>query len=659
MVQRSRNSRRSTKQRVRLSNKDRQQVTSVNRRRFLPSAKSVHLLNFWRLLIGRPLRSSDASGERINPVEGLSALSLDALTSVAYGPEAMLVVLALGGASTLHLVLPLTVVIVGLLALLVISYRQVIEAFPSGGGAYAVSKAFLGSNASLIAAGSLVIDYTLTVAVSIAAGVAALTSAFPILIPYTVPLCLVILAIITIMNLRGLGETARAFLLPTAIFIVGIFAVIVIGLVHPLALSKLSSLKPRVSSNALQAVGILLLLKAFSAGCSALTGIEAIANGVPLFKEPKVPTAKKTELLLGVILGSMLIGLAVLADRWHIGPMSNNTVLNQIMIVSLGKNVAYFVISITVTIVLALAANTSFGGLPILLSLLAKDNCLPHRFSLRGDRQVFSTGIWILALLSAILLVAVSGNTNTLIPLFAIGVFTGFTLSQGGLVVHWARSKPPRWRYKLALNGLGALVTAISTIVFLISKFSSGAWIVLVAVPILIAMFKRIQKYYFRVGTELKLGSVPGKPKYQQTTVIVPVSQVSKLTESAISEALSLSKDVVAVYVANKPPIEEGKDGSNPEIDEITGAWEKWGPGVRLEIVESEYSSIVEPIVDYIDEMRRKVDHQIVVLIPVIVPDRTRYRVLHNQIDFLLTSALSDRTDVIVARAKYRIQSKA
>lgn len=657
MAQRSRNRRRSSERRVRSNGIT--QTSSVSRRKFLPSSKTVHLSNLWSLLIGRPLRSSDTSGERINPVEGLSALSLDALTSVAYGPEAMLVVLALGGTSALHLVLPITVVIVILLTLLVTSYRQVIEAYPAGGGAYAVSRANLGSNVSLVAAGSLVVDYTLTVAVSIAAGVAALTSAFPMLIPYTVPLCLAILAVITIMNLRGLGETARAFLLPTMIFIVGLYAVIIIGLVHPLALSKLSSLKPEVPTNALQAVGILLLLKAFSAGCSALTGVEAIANGVPLFKEPRVPTAKRTELLLGVILGSMLLGLAVLADRWHIGPMSNNTVLSQIMVVALGKNLAYFVISVTVTIVLALAANTSFGGLPVLLSLLAKDNFLPHRFSLRGDRQVFSTGIWILAILSAILLVAVNGNTNALIPMFAIGVFTGFTLSQSGLVVHWSKSKPPRWRYKRALNGIGALVTAVSTIVFLVTKFTSGAWIVLIAVPILLIMFKRIQKYYARVGSELKLGYVPGKPKYQQTTVIVPVSQVSKLTESAISEALSLSKDVVAVYVSNKPPTDgEGQNGSKSEVDEISEAWRKWDPGVRLEILESEYSSIVEPLVDYIDEMRRKVDHQIVVLIPVIIPDRTRYRVLHNQIDFLLTSALSDRTDVIVARAKYRIQSK-
>ncbi len=383
-------------------------------------------LNLWRLLVGRPLRTSESAKERINPIEGLSALSLDALTSVAYGPEALLSVLAVGGATALNAMVPITIVIVILLAVLVTSYRQVIEAYPTGGGAYAVSKANLGRNVSLLAAASLVVDYTLTVAVSIAAGVSALTSAFPALAPQTVPLCLVVLAILTLMNLRGLGETARVFLLPTALFIFGIYVVIVLGLVHPLALSARNSTF-HIPSKSSQTLGILLILKAFSAGCSALTGVEAIANGVPLYKEPRVTRAKKTEMLLGLILGSMLIGLASLASRFHIFPNAHQTVLSQIMVIALGRNFAFISLSLVVTLVLALAANTSFGGLPILASLLAQDNFLPHRFALRGDRQVFSAGIWTLAFFSALLLVGVNGNTNNLIPMFAIGVFTGFT----------------------------------------------------------------------------------------------------------------------------------------------------------------------------------------------------------------------------------------
>jgi hypothetical protein len=294
---------------------------------------------------------------------------------------------------------------------------------------------------------------------------------------------------------------------------------------------------------------------------------------------------------------------------------------------------------------------------------LSKDNLAPHRFAIRGDRQVLSTGIWILTILSALLLIAVSGNTNALIPLFAIGVFTGFTLSQSGLVVHWIKSRASGWQYKIIINGLGALVTAISTIVFLITKFTGGAWIVVVAVPILIVIFMRIEKYYLRVGSELKLGKLPGKPKPEKTTVVVPISQISKLTEHAIAEARSLSDDVIALFVINKVPID---DPSNPKMSDsdaaaeaIVAQWEKWNPGVRLEVLESDYASIIEPIVGYIDELRKQVNHQIVVLIPVIVSDKVRYRILHNQIDLLLSNALSDRTDLIVARAKYQLSAQS
>ena len=260
-------------------------------------------------------------------------------------------------------------------------------------------------------------------------------------------------------------------------------------------------------------MSILLILKAFSAGCSALTGVEAIANGVPLFKRPRVHRAKRTELLLGVILGAMLLGLAVLASRWHIGPRSGQTVLSQIMAMAVGRHWAYYVMSLTITIVLALAANTSFGGLPVLASLVSRHHYLPHLFSLRDDRQVFSYGVWTLAALSAALLVAVAGNTLTLIPLFAIGVFTGFTLSQTGLVVHWRRTRPPHWQYRAALNGLGAATTAVATVVFLVTKFTEGAWVVVLAVPAFIALFAWIHRYYARAGRALGLGEIPAKPQ--------------------------------------------------------------------------------------------------------------------------------------------------
>jgi amino acid transporter len=599
----------------------------------------------WNLLVGRPLRTSEVSKEQITPVEGLSALSLDALTSVAYGPEAIIVVLALAGAGALHLILPITVAIVVLLAILVFSYRQVIDAYPGGGGAYAVSRANLGTGASLVAGASLVVDYTLTVAVSIAAGVGSLTAAFPALSSATVPICLGILALITVLNLRGLGDTARAFLLPTLLFIVGLLAIIAIGLVHPLGATTPLPGSSLIPTHGLQAVGVLLVLKAFSAGCSALTGVEAIANGVPLFKEPRAVRAKRTELLLGIILAAMLLGLAVLARRWQIGPRSGQTALSQIMAMAVGRNTAFYIMSITITVVLALAANTSFGGLPILGSLLARDNYLPHLFGLRGDRQVFANGIWVLSGLSAVLLIVVGGNTNQLIPLFAIGVFTGFTLSQTGLVIHWWRTRPPHWYHRAALNGTGALTTAIATMVFLFTKFTSGAWVVVVAVPAFVALFMRVNRYYQGAAADLGIGTIPERPEGRRTLVIVPVTSVSRLTRAALTDALSIGDEVIAVSVV----FDEGDRGTEAAAS-LERAWRRWDPGVPIRILPTEFTSVVAPIVAFIDEARRNPDHQVVVLIPVVIPTRLRYTILHNHIDRVLTYALRTRTDVVVAR---------
>ncbi len=564
---------------------------------------------------------------------------------MAYGPEAIIVVLAVAGAGALHLVLPVTIAIVVLLTILVFSYRQVIAAYPGGGGAYAVSRDNLGPAVSLVAAAALIVDYTLTVAVSIAAGVGAFTSAFPSTTGLTVPLCLGILALVTLLNLRGLGETARAFLLPTMVFIVGLLAIIVIGLVHPLGLGAPPVGTSLLPAHGLQAVTILLVLKAFSAGCSALTGVEAIANGVPLFKEPRQVRAKRTELLLGSILAVMLLGLAVLARRWHIGPRTDQTVLSQIMATAVGRHWAYYIVSLTITLVLALAANTSFGGLPVLASLLARDDYLPHLFAQRGDRQVFANGIWVLAGMSGLLLVVVRGDTNAMIPLFAIGVFVGFTLAQAGLVVHWRRLRPNGWRRRSLINGTGAVVTAVATIVFLVSKFLEGAWVVVLAVPLFIYLFSRIHRYYRRLAVELAVDEVPAEPVVSRTLVIVPITRLSKLSEYAVSEALSLGDEVRAVSVV----LEQG-DASDEHELELQRQWERWNCGVPLDILHTEYASVVEPISRYIDGLRGTTDSQIVVLIPVVIPDKLRHRFLHNQIDVALSASLHARTDIVVAR---------
>ena len=597
-----------------------------------------------RLVFGRALSSDQATSEQITPVEGLSALSLDALTSVAYGPEAILLVLAGAGATALHLMLPITLAIIGLLVLLVISYRQVIDAYPHGGGAYAVSRDNFGARASKLAGASLIVDYTLTVAVSIAAGVGQFTSAFPSTTRYTVPMCLGILLVITVLNLRGLGEGARIFLLPTMVFIVGLLAIIAIGMIHPLGLNTPRTGRSLVPAHAVEAVSVLLVLRAFSAGCSALTGVEAIANGVPLFREPRVIRAKRTELLLGSILGVMLLGLALLTDKFHVEPRTGQTVLSQIMVYAVGRHWAYYIVSLTITLVLVLAANTSFGGLPVLTSLLARDNYLPHFFGLRDSRQVFGNGVWALAVFSAALLVAVRGNTNSLIPLFAIGVFIGFTMAQSGLVVHWRRTREPGWSRKALINGIGAAVTAVATLIFLVSKFVEGAWVVVVAIPLLIVLFNRIESYYARARRELETGVIPAPLDPKHTVVVVPVNSVSRLTQHALSEAVSLGDKVIAVMV-----VFDGVEPGRPRT-EIEEQWEIWNPGVPLRLLHTNYASIVRPIMGFVDELRTVPDQQVVVLIPVVIPERIRYRLLHNQIDVALTSALHRRPDVVVAR---------
>jgi amino acid transporter len=597
-----------------------------------------------RALIGPALSRKEASSEEITPVEGLSALSLDALTSVAYGPEAILIVLAAAGATALHLILPITIAIVVLLVVLVISYRQVIDAYPHGGGAYAVTRDNFGPQASKLAGAALIVDYTLTVAVSIAAGVGAFTSAFPSTTHYTVEICLAILLVITALNLRGLGESARAFLVPTFVFIVGLLAIIGVGLIHPLGLAMAPTGQSLVPTHAAETVSVFLVLKAFSAGCSALTGVEAIANGVPLFKEPRVVRAKRTELLLGVILATMLVGLAVLAQRFHVQPRTNQTALSQIMGEAVGRHWAYYIVSLTITLVLALAANTSFGGLPVLTSLLSRDNYLPHLFGVRDDRLVFGNGVWALAMFSGVLLVVVNGNTNTLIPLFAIGVFTGFTLSQAGLVIHWRRTRERMWVRRATINGIGAVVTASATIIFLLTKFVDGAWVVVVAVPLFIVLFNRVETYYGRAREELAIGVIPSLPERKRTVVVVPVTNVSRLTQHALSEAISLGEDVIAVTV-----VLDGESSGLPEAN-VKGDWREWNPGVELRVLHTDYASIVQPIVKLVDELRAEDDRQVVVLIPVVIPDRLRYRLLHNQIDLALASELRRRPDVVVAR---------
>jgi amino acid transporter len=557
-------------------------------------------------------------------------------------------VLATAGLAALHYTLPVTLAIVLLLTVLVVSYRQVIEAFPTGGGAYAVAKAHLGVQPSLIAAASLVVDYVLNAAVGVSAGVEAMTSAFQPLYPERVWICLGVLAFITAANLWGVAESARLFILPTILFIAGIFAVIIAGLLrtHPLPFPQGSV------SAAPVAVGILLLLRAFASGCSALTGVEAIANAVPEFRVPRYRRAQHTEVGLGVILGLMLIGIAIVAQKYDAKPSTTVTSLAQLTWASLGHNFLFYAIQLITTVLLALAANTSFGGLPVLASLLATDNFLPHLFFLKAARQVHRYGVVVLAVLAAALLVVSNGDTQALVPLFAIGVFVGFTLSQAGMVKHWRGQRSPGWATRAVINGVGAVFTTAALVIELVSKFTEGAWLVVIVIPALVMLFSRIHTIYGRMGRTLQIGQVPDPPVRRSALVVVPIGSMSRLVREGISAALSIGDEVVAVNVCYRDPDD---DAANQKLHE---QWAQWNPGVRLVTLHSQHRSLGPPVVAYLRELERTNSRdELLVLIPEIEAVRPWQRLLHNQRGFVLEQAIQrGTTDVIIARLRYRLE---
>ncbi|MDR3080773.1 MAG: amino acid permease, partial [Streptomyces sp.] len=469
-----------------------------------------------------------------------------------------------------------------------------------------------------------------------------LTSAYPTLAGDKLVICLIGLALLTAVNLRGITAGARMLMLPTALFIVSIAGVIVVGLfrTHPAAV--VGTPQPH---QAHEALGLLLILKAFSSGCSALTGVEAIANAVPTFRTPRVKRAQRTELMLGALLGLLLIGLAVLIHRDQVAPRGQVTVLAQLTAGAYGIGWAYYATNLLVTLALLLAANTSFGGLPVLMSLLARDNRLPHLFGLRAERPVYRYGVVALALLAAVLLIAVHASTHRLIPLFAIGVFIGFTLSQVGLVRHWATERPAGWKHRALINGTGALLTTLATVILLATKFLQGAWVVVIAIPLMMLLFARIQRYYTQVGQELELGRTPGPPALRaRSLVIVPLGEVSRLAQHAVSAALALGDEVVAVAVHSDP----GRARA------LQDAWQRWNPGVRLDIIDSPHRSLVQPIVDYVQRVAQD-GRQIAVLIPEVEPRHRRYEILQNQRGLLLAAILRSRTDVVVCMVPYRL----
>ncbi|MFF5478140.1 APC family permease [Streptomyces sp. NPDC012935] len=588
-----------------------------------------------------PRRHGEGGKSHLTVAQGLAALSLDALSSVAYGPEAIVLVLVAAGSGALSALLPITLVIAALLAVLVVSYRQVIAVHPDGGGAYAVAKKDLGRQVSLLAAASLIVDYVLTVAVSLAAGAASLASAFPALAGHEPAVSLIALVVITAVNLRGIADSARVLMLPMVLFVVSVLAVIVVGLFRE---DPVATVRTHESFPAVEALGLLLVLKAFSAGCSALTGVEAIANAVPMFRKPRVKRAQHTELLLGLLLGTLLVGLALLIHRHDVVPRGGATLLAQLTAGAFGTGWVYYAISLLVTLVLGIAANTSFGGLPVLMSLLAKDDRLPHIFALRSERPVHRWGVAALAVLAGALLLIVDADTQRLIPLYAIGVFVGFTISQIGLVRHWRTQRPDRWWTRALINSLGAVLTAVAGVVLLATKFTEGAWIVVLIVPLLMLLFSRIERYYTFVKDKLSLDATPPRPTRTRGLVIVPLGGVDAVAVSALEAAYALGDEVVVVAVFD----------DQAKAESMRADWARWDPGARLDIVDSPQHALVHPVIDYVEQIPLE-GRPVTVLIPQVEPRHSRYRVLENQRGFLMAGLLSAHTGVIVCLLKLEL----
>jgi amino acid transporter len=611
--------------------------------------------------------AADSEKERLTSLGGLAALSLDALSSVAYGPEAILIVLVAAGTAGLRYSIDITGAIVVLLAVLIFSYRQVIEAFPNGGGAYAVSKRHLGTVPSLVAAASLTVDYILNAAVGVSAGVEALTAAFPGLYGARVWLCLGVLALLTVVNLWGIAESARLFMVPALAFIVAIFTVIAVGFLRGHPAVALTHQLPRAT----ETVGTLLILKAFASGCSALTGVEAIANSVPQFRKPRAKRAQRTEVALGTLLGVMLLGLGALIRHWNAVPRAGTTVLAQLTEGAIGHGVLFYIIQMVTLVLLALAANTSFAGLPVLAGLLAHDNFLPHVFGLRADRRVFRYGVGVLAGAAALLLLVTRGDTQALIPMYAVGVFIGFTLSQVGMVRHWyserARGSGGRsWVYRACVNGVGAVLTFAATIIELVSKFVAGAWLVALVIPLLVLMFMAVRRAYARLAVALAIGQVPPPPVKLASLVVVPVAGLSRLTAEGISVAMSLGDDVIAVTVVytdsdGDADDRHGADDAGHPDASFRDEWQRWRPEVPLLTLRSAHRSLAKPIVSYLQGVEAQDKyHRLVVLIPEVRPDKPWQALLHNQRGLILDRAIRRGTqNVVLCRLRYRLETLA
>jgi amino acid transporter len=599
-----------------------------------------------RFLVGKPIPSHLAHHERLSRVTGLAVLSSDALSSVAYATDFILATLVVAGVGAFVYAVPISLVIATLLAIVAFSYRQTIHAYPTGGGAYIVAKENIGPTAGLIAAASLLVDYTLTVAVSISAGVLAITSAFPQLEPYRVEMCLGFLAILTIGNLRGIRESGNIFAVPTYFFVVSIALLLVAGLFRYVTGGIVPVDAPLPPNAGQQQLTTLLLLTAFANGCTAMTGVEAVSNGVPAFRAPEAKNASATLVAMATLAIVMFVGITVLAHAYQVVPNSAESGISQLgRAVFGGTNLLYYLLQAGTTLILVLAANTAYADFPRLASIVARDRYLPRQFMNQGDRLAFSNGILVLSLFAAILIVAFRGDTQSLLPLYMIGVFVSFTLSQAGMVIHWRKLKDPGWQTSAMINGFGALVTGVVLIIVAVTKTLEGAWIVLLLIPTIVAFFKATHRHYDHVASELTLRGYEPQRRLHNT-VLIPIGGLQRAVVEALRYAETLSDDVRAIYV----------DVNQAQTEQLQREWKAWGGGVELVVLPSPYRSLMEPLLEYIEQAaEEKSSDYVTVILPEFVPKRWWQHLYHNQTSLLIKGALLFRPNIVVTSVPFHL----
>jgi len=621
----------------------------------------------WRThLLGRPLSTADAPHQAIGKGVGLAVFSSDALSSTAYATQEIMMILATAGAAAFAYLLPISIAIVLLLVIVTISYEQTIHAYPSGGGAYIVARDNLGALAAQVAGAALLMDYILTVAVSISSGVAQMTSAFPVLFEHRTAIAVGFVAIVMLMNLRGVKESGLVFAVPTYFFVAIMFLTVGTALLRSWS-GMLGPVPdpPSLEAEPARAIGLFLILHAFSSGTTALTGVEAISNGIPAFREPRSRNAGITLIWMSAILGVLFLGISYLAGVIDAVPSERETVISQVARSAFsGRGPLYLAAIAATTMILVMAANTAYADFPRLAALQAADGYLPRQLTYRGSRLVFSRGIVALAVVASLLIVAFEASVTGLIPLYAIGVFLSFTLSQAGMTRHWRKvgrlapgeerrergailRSDPGWRAKMVLNGFGAVLTAVVTVVFAVTKFRDGAWVVLIVIPAMVLAFWMIHRHYTDMAGQLSLEDYGLPPRVDRHRVILPISGVHRGTVSGLLYARALSRDVTAVYVSMDTAAAEA----------VERKWGLWGAGVRLVIVDSPYRLLLEPLVGYIREVarRRQPNEMITVVVPQFVPRRRWHNVLHAQTAMLLRLALLFERGIVITSVPYHV----